>query len=136
MEDYLEMIYRNSMDEGYIRIGKLAKLLNVSAPSTSKMVQRLSELDLLEFEKYGIIMLSDNGKEIGRYLLERHRLVEDFLKLLGCEDDILQETELIEHDVSPRLLENIRLLSEFFIDNVEIMDKYMEYKFHYYSKNL
>lgn len=128
MEDYLEMIYRNSMEEGYIRISKLADLLNVRAPSASKMVQRLSELDLLKFEKYGIVLLNENGKELGKFLLERHRLLEDFLKLLGCEDDLLQQTELIEHTVTPKLLEDIEILSNFFLDNKEIKDKYIEYK--------
>lgn len=128
MEDYLEMIYRNSMEEGYIRISKLADLLNVRAPSASKMVQRLSELDLLKFEKYGIVLLNENGKELGKFLLERHRLLESFLKLLGCEDDLLQQTELIEHTVTPKLLEDIEILSNFFLDNKEIKDKYIEYK--------
>jgi Mn-dependent DtxR family transcriptional regulator len=128
MEDYLEMIYRNSMEEGYLRIGTLAKLLNVSAPSASKMVQRLSELGLVKFQKYGIIMINENGKELGEYLLERHELLEYFLKLLGCDDDLLQQTELIEHNITPKLLQNIKLLNDFFMDNKDIMKKYDEYK--------
>lgn len=128
MEDYLEMIYRNSMDEGYIRIGRLAELLNVRAPSASKMVHRLSELGLLKFKKYGIIMMNENGKEIGEYLLERHKIIEDFLKLLGCEEDLLQQTELIEHTVNPEALKNIRLFSSFLINNDEIRNKYNEYR--------
>ncbi len=128
MEDYLEMIYRNSMEEGYLRIGTLAKLLNVSAPSASKMVQRLSELGLVKFQKYGIIMINENGKELGEYLLERHELLEYFLKLLGCDDDLLQQTELIEHNITPKLLQNIKLLNDFFVDNKDIMKKYDEYK--------
>jgi Mn-dependent DtxR family transcriptional regulator len=133
MEDYLEMIYRNSMEEGYVRIGKLAELLHVRAPSASKMVQRLSELGLLKFKKYGIIMLSSNGREIGEFLLERHSLMEDFLKLLGCEDDLLQQTELIEHVVNPELLKNIQILNDFFLDNKEFLDKYLEYRLGYYN---
>ncbi len=131
MEDYLEMIYRNSMEEGYLRIGRLAELLNVRAPSASKMVQRLSELGVLKFKKYGIIMLNDSGKEIGEYLLERHRILEDFLRLLGCEKDLLQQTELIEHNINPDLLKNIQVLSDFFLHNKEVMDKYRDYKLHY-----
>jgi Mn-dependent DtxR family transcriptional regulator len=132
MEDYLEMIYRNSMDEGYIRIGKLAELLNVRAPSASKMVQRLSELGMLKFKKYGIIMLNENGREIGEYLLERHRLLEDFLKILGCKDDLLQQTELIEHAVNPELLNDIHILRDFFSDNIEILNEFNEYKLNYH----
>lgn len=127
MEDYLEMIYRNSMEEGYIRIGTLAKLLNVSAPSASKMVQRLSELGLVKFQKYGIIIMNDSGKEMGEYLLERHELLEDFLRLLGS-DDLLQQTELMEHNITPQLLKNIKILNDFFMDNKDIMDQYNEYK--------
>lgn len=128
MEDYLEMIYRNSMEEGYLRIGKLAELLNVRAPSASKMVQRLSEYGLLKFKKYGIIVLNDNGKEIGEYLINRHKAIEAFLKLLGCEDDILQQTELIEHDINPELLINIQILSNFLVENEEILVKFNDYK--------
>jgi Mn-dependent DtxR family transcriptional regulator len=131
MEDYLEMIYRNSREEGYLRIGQLADLLNVRAPSASKMVQRLSELGLLKFRKYGIITLNENGEEIGRYLLERHRLLENFLKLLGCEENLLEQTELMEHVIKQDLLRNIQMLTDFFLENEEIMDRYLEYRRQY-----
>jgi DtxR family Mn-dependent transcriptional regulator len=134
MEDYLEMIYRNSMEEGYLRIGTLAKLLNVSAPSASKMVQRLSELGLVKFQKYGIIMMNDSGKVMGEYLLERHELLENFLRLMDCGDDLLQQTELMEHDITPQLLENIKLLNNFFMDNEEIMLQYNKYKYNHKSQ--
>lgn len=131
MEDYLEMIYRNSMEEGYIRIGQLAGLLNVRAPSASKMVQKLSELGLLKFRKYGIIMLSENGKEIGRYLLERHKLIENFLKLLGCEENLLEQTELMEHVINQGLLRNLQVLTDFFLEEEEIMEQYIKYRMKY-----
>ena len=47
MEDYLEMIYRASLKDGYIRITTLSALLNVRAPSATKMVQKLTGLGLL-----------------------------------------------------------------------------------------
>ncbi len=127
MEDYLEMIYRNSREDGYLRIGQLAELLHVRAPSASKMVQRLSELGLLKFKKYGIIMLSENGKEIGKYLLERHRLLENFLRLLGCEENLLELTELMEHAINEELLRSLQVLTDFFMENEDVMKKYSEY---------
>lgn len=136
MEDYLEMIYRNSMEEGYIRIGKLAMLLNVKAPSASKMVNKLSEVGLLKFEKYGTIILNDDGREIGHYLLKRHLYLEEFLRLIGCEANILQLTELIEHDVNPQLLKKIRILSKFFLDHPEYMQKFDDYRRRYLKEKL
>jgi len=128
MEDYLEMIYRNSLQEGFLRINKLAELLNVKSSSASKMVQKLGKIGLLKYQKYGIIILSDSGREIGEFLLERHRIIEDFLTLLGCGEDILLQTELIEHNVNANTVENIKILNIFFERNKEIKDKYKEFK--------
>jgi len=128
MEDYLEMICRSVGRERYLRINQLAGLLNVKASSASKMVQKLGAMGLLKYEKYGIIVLSDDGKEIGEFLLERHKVIEDFLKLLGCEDDVLIQTELIEHNINSSTVENLKILNSFFTDNKEISDIYNEYK--------
>lgn len=131
MEDYLEMIYRYSRQEGYIRINDLARLLNVRAASASRMVQRLGELGLLIYKKYGIIILSDYGKKIGEYLLERHNIIEDFLRILSCDDDLLKQTELIEHNMSSSTVYKIETLTSFFRENEEILKS-----FHLYQKKL
>ncbi len=128
MEDYLEMICRNSLQDGYIRINKLAELLNVKASSASKMVQKLGELGMLKYEKYGIIILTDSGKEIGEYLLERHKIIEEFLSFLECGDDVLIQTELIEHNINASTVENLKILNTFFECNEEIAEKYRGYK--------
>lgn len=131
MEDYLEMICRNSLDEGYSRINKLAELLNVKASSASKMVQKLGELGLLKYEKYGIVILTENGKEIGRYLLDRHSIIEKFLKTIGINENLLVETELIEHNISPNTLRNIKILNKFFEKNFEMKGMFEEFKTDY-----
>lgn len=127
MEDYLEMIYRNSLTEGYLRINVLSELLNVQASSATKMVQKLSSLGLLNYKKYGIIFLTENGKEIGKFLLQRHNIVETFLRLLGVGDNILVETELIEHNISVSTLEKIELFNKFFETDPEFAEKFMEF---------
>lgn len=126
MEDYLEMIYRNSLKEGYMRINTLSELLNVKAPSTTKMVQKLNELGLLKYEKYGVIFLTENGNEIGKFLLERHNIIETFLKNLGVKDDLLVETELIEHNISASTLRKIDLLNKFLAENPSIAQKFWQ----------
>ncbi len=127
MEDYLEMIYRNSLVEGYMRINTLSDLLNVAAPSATKMVQKLSKLGLLDYKKYGIIFLTENGREIGRFLLDRHNTIQQFLRNLGVSDDILIETELIEHYVSVTTLNKIGLFNKFLQNNPEVSKKLSEF---------
>lgn len=128
MEDYLEMVYRNSLKEGYLRISKLAELLNVQASSATKMVQKLTRLGLLRYQKYGIIQLTESGKEIGEFLLSRHKIIEKFLKLLGADEEVLVETELIEHNISVDTLQNIDLLNKFMEEEPEFKEKFDKYK--------
>lgn len=128
MEDYLEMIYRYSIKEGYTRINTLADALNVQASSATKMVQKLTKLGFLDYKKYGIIQLTKDGERIGKFLLNRHRIIEDFLKIIGVEENLLVNTELIEHNVTTGALSKIEMLNSFFRSNPDIMDKFNEYR--------
>lgn len=116
MEDYLEMIYRNCGHNGGMRINDLANRLNVNASSATKMVQKLGALGFVDYEKYGDIELTESGRAFGEYLLRRHRVIADFLTLIGTKDALL-ETELIEHNVSPATLDNIERLIAFFSEH-------------------
>lgn len=127
MEDYLEMIYRDCLVEGYTRVNVLAERLNVQAPSASKMVHKLTELELLDYEKYGIIRLTDTGRELGEFLLNRHQTIERFLRNLGVSDSILTETEMIEHNVSISTLNKISLLNQFLQDHPTVHKQFLRY---------
>jgi len=128
LEDYLEMIYRVCQDEGYVRINQLAKQLHVRASSATKVVQKLKELGLVEYEKYGIIQMSAQGAEVGKYLLERHEIVHAFLSNLGVEDGLLQDTELIEHDISENTLAYLALFNQFLAEHPEVKTLYDQYR--------
>ncbi len=127
MEDYLEMIYRNSLKEGYMRINTISELLNVAAPSATKMVQKLNKLGLLQYKKYGIIFLTDNGRELGKFLLERHNIIESFLKNLGADDDVLVETELVEHSISAGTLSTLNMFNKFLLSNPDLIQKFRDF---------
>lgn len=127
MEDYLEMIYRNCLAEGYTRVRVLAESLNVQAPSASRMIQKLSELDLLDYERYGVIRLTESGEELGEFLYNRHQIVEEFLTYLGVTESLLAETEMIEHHLSLDTLDRIAQLNNFFQDNPQIHKEYQDY---------
>jgi DtxR family transcriptional regulator, Mn-dependent transcriptional regulator len=121
VEDYIEMIYRHSLGEGYLRINALADLLNVQPPSATRMVQRLVKLELVNYKKYGIISLTKAGVELGRFLFERHAVIEAFLKNLGAQDDVLVETELIEHSISASTVDRLRLFNKYLNEHPGIM---------------
>jgi DtxR family Mn-dependent transcriptional regulator len=128
MDDYLEMIYRASQKDGYIRITNLSALLNVRAPSATKMVQKLSQLKLLHYKRYGIIFLTESGEEIGKFLLERHNSVEKFLRFLGVGENLLVETELIEHNISLHTLQLLASFNQFLEDNPYVREQFDSFK--------
>ncbi|GLC31494.1 transcriptional regulator MntR [Clostridium omnivorum] len=128
MEDYLEMIYRLSRDSGFTRIHELATSLNVQPPSATKMVQKLAELKLVNYEKYGIIILTEQGKLMGSTLLERHNTIESFLKLIGISQGVLEETEKIEHTISPETLEYLKDFIEFIKQNPQFISSFDNYR--------
>jgi Mn-dependent DtxR family transcriptional regulator len=127
-EDYMEMIYRLSKNQGFTRVNDLAMALNVQPPSVTKMIQKLSEINLIKYEKYGVIMLEDKGLKLGKALLYRHNLIEDFLKLLNITEGILAETEKMEHTINNEILTGIKDLVDFFNDNPELLEKLNKYR--------
>ena len=114
MEDYLEMIYRHAKERKYIRINKLASLLNVQPPSASKMAAKLRDSGMVKFEPYGMIELTSRGEEIGAYLLHRHEVLNRLFCLINGSDSELELVEKIEHSFTVQTIENIeRLLQHF-----------------------
>ncbi|NLN63851.1 MAG: DtxR family transcriptional regulator [Clostridiaceae bacterium] len=128
MEDYLEMIYRNMEKEGYIRISAISQLLNVKPSSATKMVQKLATRGLVDYQKYGIIFLTEEGKRYGKFLLERHNVIEKFLKTIGISENLLAETELIEHNISKNTMKHIDWLNQFMELHPEIICEFKKFK--------
>jgi Mn-dependent DtxR family transcriptional regulator len=128
MEDYMEMIYRNAIENGYIRINALAEALNVKAPSASKMVQKLGRQGLLRYEKYGLVTLTQEGRSVGKFLLDRHYTIEKFLSTIGVKENLLMNVELIEHNVTNNALEKIETLNRFFVDKPEILRQFDDFR--------
>lgn len=128
MEDYLEIIYRCYLEEGYARINSLSELLNVKASSATKMVQKLTKLGFVNYEKYGIIQLTEKGIAVGGFLLNRHIIIEQFLNIIGVQKDILINVELMEHNITSNALTRIETLNNFFKNNPDILKKFTQYQ--------
>jgi Mn-dependent DtxR family transcriptional regulator len=127
MEDYLEMIHRTCINEGYIRIKQLSSKLNVKPASSSRTIQKLKDLNLVNYEKYGIIKLTDEGRVIGEFLLRRHQIIDEFLKNLGIKET-LKDTEMVEHDISINTLKNILIFNKFLLYNSNFKKEYNSFR--------
>lgn len=120
MEDYLENIYKLINQKGYARVSDIAESLDVHPSSVTKMVQKLDKDKYLVYEKYRGLVLTPKGKKIGKRLVDRHDLLEDFLRIIGVsEEQIYQDVEGIEHHLSWDSITCIEYLVEYFQRNPE-----------------
>ncbi|GAA1372631.1 MULTISPECIES: transcriptional regulator MntR [Peribacillus] len=127
MEDYIEQIYLLIEEKGYARVSDIAENLSVHPSSVTKMVQKLDQEKYLIYEKYRGLVLTANGKKVGKRLVYRHELLEQMLRLIGVkEENIYQDVEGIEHHLSWNAIDRIGDLVEFFeesSDRVEDLRK-------------
>lgn len=113
VEDYLERILELMNSKGYARVVDIAASLKISQASVTNMVQRLDADGLLKYEKYRGLVLTAPGKTLARNIAQRHKLLADFLKLLGLDDRVIDhDVEGMEHHISPPTLRAIAALTE------------------------
>ncbi|WP_110927736.1 transcriptional regulator MntR [Bacillus massiliglaciei] len=120
MEDYIEQIYLLIEEKGYARVSDIAENLSVHPSSVTKMVQKLDQEKYLIYEKYRGLVLTPNGKKIGKRLVYRHELLEQMLRVIGVEEDnIYRDVEGIEHHLSWNAIDRIGDLVEYFEESSE-----------------
>lgn len=120
MEDYLERIYQLIEEKGYARVSDIAEALDVHPSSVTKMVQKLDKSQYLVYEKYRGLILTPKGKKIGKRLVYRHDLLEQFMKIIGVDhDNIYQDVEGIEHHLSWDAIDRIGDLVQYFDEKPE-----------------
>lgn len=126
MEDYLEMIYRMTGGREHTRLFDLAAALNVQPPSATRMVQRLADAGLVHYERYGVIQLTSAGAQQGLSLLNRHDLIAEFLQMMGVKENVLKDTERIEHNISDELFRRISEFVAFGKKNPEWLQEWLQ----------
>jgi Mn-dependent DtxR family transcriptional regulator len=125
MEDYIEQIYLLIENKGYARVSDIAEALSVHPSSVTKMVQKLDKNEYLVYEKYRGLVLTPKGKKIGKRLVYRHDLLEQFLKMIGVEkDNIYRDVEGIEHHLSWNSIDRIGDLVQYFTDNPDRLEEF------------
>lgn len=117
MEDYLEMIARLTAENRRVRVTELSQLLHVKASSVTKMMQLLLQAGLICKQKYGEILLTDEGREQGEYLLHRHAVLHEFLCRLNGSQNELEQVEKIEHFLDARTVKNLETLCALMPEN-------------------
>lgn len=129
MEDHIEQIYLLIEHKGYARVSDIAEALSVLPSSVTKMVQKLDKDGYLIYEKYRGLTLTPKGQKLGKRLVQRHDLLEQFLRLIGVDEErIYEDVEGIEHHLSWNSIDRIADLIQLLEEDPQITRKLEEMK--------
>ncbi len=125
MEDYLEIIGELVELKGYATTLDISRYMNVSAPSVTKMLQRLDENGFLEYEKYHGINLTSKGIQVAEGIRQKHGILLEFFEILEVGYDTAnQDAEGIEHHLNPKTIKQLRKFITFLKANPKIIDSF------------
>jgi DtxR family Mn-dependent transcriptional regulator len=111
-QDYLKTIYKLSLQEGRVTPAQVAERLGVSAAAVTRMVRRLTELNLLRYSRGEELALTTAGSKVALEIVRHHRLLELYLQeALGYGwDEVDAEAEKLEHVISEEFEDRIDAL--------------------------
>jgi DtxR family Mn-dependent transcriptional regulator len=118
---YVETIYRLEAERRVARIKEIASVHRVSSPAVTKKVKALSEAGLVSYEPYGVVTLTEAGRNVSRNLLLRYRAMEDFLRsVLGVTPELSEElADTFEHHMPSSVLCRLVQFVHHYKHNVE-----------------
>lgn len=109
-QNYIKAIWNaGEWSDEPITASVIATRAGVRTSTVSDAVRKLAEQDLVNFERYGEVTLTSQGRELALAMVRRHRLIETFLVTsLGYGwDEVHDEAEELEHAVSDKLIDRI-----------------------------
>ncbi|PAC33708.1 metal-dependent transcriptional regulator [Flectobacillus sp. BAB-3569] len=109
-ENYLKIIYKLSAEtDADISTNAVAELTQTKAASVSDMLRKLSEKNLVNYQKYQGVRLTEAGEQVALKVIRKHRLWEVFLvEKLGFNwDEVHDIAEQLEHIDSEELVEKL-----------------------------
>ncbi|MBQ5674182.1 MAG: metal-dependent transcriptional regulator [Lachnospiraceae bacterium] len=101
LEDYLETILSLQNKLGQVRSIDIVHELGYSKPSVSVAMKNLREREYITMTSDGYITLTESGKQRAENVMERHKLLYDWLIRIGVsEKTAMEDACKIEHDLS------------------------------------
>lgn len=109
-ENYIKVIYHLSLvSPKGVNTNAIAGMLDTKASSVTDMLKKLSEKELVAYQKYQGVTLTEKGFYSAKMIVRKHRLWEVFLvdKLNFSWDEVHEIAEELEHIKSEKLINKL-----------------------------
>lgn len=108
-EMYLENILVLGRELNHIRAIDIVNKTGYSKPSISRALKILKDDGYIVIDRYGYIMLTDDGRKTAEKIYERHKILSDiFMKIGISEENAIADACKIEHDISDETFEKLK----------------------------
>ncbi len=109
-ENYIKVIYHLSLvSPKGVNTNAIAGMLDTKASSVTDMLKKLAEKELVSYQKYQGVTLTEKGLLSAKMIVRKHRLWEVFLvdKLNFSWDEVHEIAEELEHIKSEKLINKL-----------------------------
>ncbi len=111
-ENYLKALFNLAADNGEVAVSDLSKRLGIKKPTVTSMMKALAKKNLVQYESYRPIRLTESGKKEASSIIRKHRLTEMFLveKMGFGWENVHEIAEQVEHIHAPEFFERMNEL--------------------------
>src|SRR5690554_1328433 len=108
-ENYLKAMFNLSQVTGEVFVNDLSKELDIKMPSVTSMVKRLASKNLVNYQSYKPLTLTEKGEKLALSIIRKHRLTEMFLveKMGFGWEQVHEIAEQVEHIQSSLFFEKM-----------------------------
>ena len=108
-EMYLETILLLIEKQAQVRAIDVAHSTGYTKPSVSRAMGLLRKKEHIEVDENGYITLTAEGERLARKIVERHRVLCDFLQQLGVDTEVAADDACkMEHIISDETFEKMK----------------------------
>lgn len=110
LEDYLECIFNKIDTKGSVKAIEISKELGVSRASVTDALHRLAEKSYINYERYGVIEITEKGISKAKEVIDKHTILTDFFeKVLNLAHEEASENACrIEHVITTNAFKKLK----------------------------
>lgn len=98
-ENYLKALFSLANEKDEVTVNELSQRLRIKMPTVTNMMKKLAAKELVSYEKYKPVSLTEKGQVEARQIIRKHRLTEMFLvEVMGFGwEEVHAIAEQVEH---------------------------------------
>jgi DtxR family Mn-dependent transcriptional regulator len=110
LEDYLEIILQLQTTKTVARSKDVAEKMDIKRGSVTGMLKKLAEKNFVNYEPYGYVTLTPEGKKIAQEIERRHIFLKDFFfRILKVDEETSDRTACrMEHAMNKQTFKKFR----------------------------